>query len=393
VDLFRSGTYYFSVRPGTLRRVVAPVAALLLTVCLPVASHRAAAESLVVSGTSVVTYVQPVTLRPSVQLMDQGKIISTWGMDGQGHARVSIHTAAPALMSSTEAVTISGSTITRYSDLYNRAIREKVSSPITTDGMWGWLGFYAGGSLVSLVQRMGLGYVAWANGQGMHAAVVRQSEVDGRPVDVIEVSPAAQSQSGSATTSGIGKATIWLDKQYPVVLKASVADTPDQPQHWLYRVTSVNPGRLPDSTFLQYRPPVRAVEAPQSPGSGSPGNSLPSPVLSGPRGFLTVKAPAGYMLRSWESAADPLWGKTSSIGGVFTGNGFLAIREQVRATGLPQELRAGGSRRAGRCQVWTGIWSGARWLALEHKNVSLLAVSDKLTQKDLIHLAATGICE
>jgi hypothetical protein len=374
--------------------VAALVAALFLALCLPAASQRAVAESLVVSGTSVVTFTQPATLRPSVQLMDQSKIISTWGMDGQGHGRVNVHTAAPALLSSTEAVTISGSTITAYSDLYNRATREKVSSPITTDGMWGWLGYYAGGSLISLVQRMGLGYVDWANQQGMHASVVRQAQVNGRPVNVIEVSPAgqSQSQSGSGTAPAGGTATIWLDQQYPVVLKLSMTDSPDQPQHWLYRVTSFNPGRLPDSTFLQYRPPVHAVAAPKSPGSGSPGNSLPSPILSGPKGFVKVKAPSGYLLRSWESSADPLWGKTSSIGGVFLGNGSLAIREQVRATGLPQELRSGTPRRAGRCQVWTGIWAGAKWLALERKNVSLLAVSDKLSQNALVRLAATGIC-
>lgn len=341
----------------------------------------------------MVTYTQPSTLRPSVDLLDAGKIISTWATDGQGIARVNIHTVSPVLQSATQAVTISSSAITQYSDLYNRAIRQTLTAPMPADGMWGMLGFYAGGSLVSLVQRMGMGYVAWANQQGQHAAVVGQAKIAGRLANIIEVSPLGQSRSGAGTTSGTGKATIWLDQQYPVVLKLTMTDAPNQPQHWVYQVTSLNPGRLPDADFLQYRPPVRAVPAPQSQTSGGSGNSLPSPILSGPKGFITVKAPAGYLLRSWESGADPVWGKTSSIGGVFMGSGFIAVEEQVRAIGLPEELRAGGARQAGSCRVWTGIWSGAHWLALERGKVSLLAVSDVLSQKALVRFAATGICK
>jgi hypothetical protein len=344
-------------------------------------------------GQSQVTYQQTSTLRPFLQMTDEGKIVSTWATDGQGLARVNVHTIQPVLQSGTQAVLISGSTVTRYSDVYNRAVRETESGTMSPEAAWGLVGFFAGGSLVSLVQRLGAGYVDRANAQGQHAAVTGTGTVIGRPATIITVSPLSATQTGSGSPAGTGKATIWLDQQYPIVLKLTTSGSPDGLQQWTYRVTSLTPGRLPTPDFLRYRPPVPVHPAPQSATSTDSIDTIPGRTLSAPKGFIRVTAPAGYTLRSRESGSDPLWGKTSSIAGVFQGKGFVDVQEQIRATGLPPQLKTDPAHRAGSCRVWTGLSAGANWLALQRHNVSLLALANKMSQKALIHFAAAHICD
>jgi hypothetical protein len=223
--------------------------------------------------------------------------------------------------------------------------------------------------------------------------VLRQGSAGGRPATVIQLSPLYKGEDSSGHPTSGGKATIWLDTQYPIVLKLKMTDPgPNGPEHWLYRVTSLTVGALPDPTFLQYQPPVTPVNAPSSQSTVSSGTTLPTNVFSGPKGFITVKAPKGYQLRGRGASADPLWGKTSGIDGLFKGNGYIAIQEQVRVNGLPATLKVGSPHRAGTCRVWVGTAGRARWLALQRKKVSLLAVSNTLSQKALIRFAATDIC-
>jgi hypothetical protein len=76
-----------------------------------------------------------------------------------------------------------------------------------------------------------------------------------------------------------------------------------------------------------------------------------------------------------------------------SGDAFLYIQEQVRVSGLPAALRTGPAHHAGACTVWTGRYAdGLRRLALARGRVSLLAVANRLTQKQLVHYAARHIC-
>ncbi len=366
----------------------------LMVVWLPGATGHAGADLLVISGTSVVTYTttNDSTLRPSVPLLDHGRIISRWATDGQSFTRVDEQTIEPILHSGTSTMSVTDSAMTLYSDLYNRALQQPLPQAPSAEDRLGMLGLYAGGSMVSIVQQIGSGFVSWENQQGQHAVVLRQGSAGGRPAEVIEVSPLYEGRDSSGKTTNSGKATIWLDTQYPIVLKLKMSGLGrDNPQHWLYRVTSLTVGQPPDPGFLQYQSPVPPIPAPSSTSSGGSSERLPGSTLSGPKGFITVTAPAGYSLRSKGESADPLWGKTSGIDGAFEGRGYIAVQEQVRVGGLPAQLTTSSSHQAGTCRVWTGTSSKAHWLALQRKEVSLLAVSNALSQKALIHFAATGI--
>jgi len=82
--------------------------------------------------------------------------------------------------------------------------------------------------------------------------------------------------------------------------------------------------------------------------------------------------------------------------GIFRGSsqqGFVYIKERIRALGLPAELITGKTQAAGACGVWTGTFAdGLRWLAMMRGKIAILVVANKLSQAGLVHYAAKGIC-
>jgi hypothetical protein len=101
-------------------------------------------------------------------------------------------------------------------------------------------------------------------------------------------------------------------------------------------------------------------------------------------------------LTSFGDGGEWLGAEMTYAQGLFRGDasqGFVYVKERVRAPGLPAELTAGTAQAAGSCQVWTGAFrDGLNWLAMMRGQIAILVVVNKLTQADLVQYAASGIC-
>jgi hypothetical protein len=240
---------------------------------------------------------------------------------------------------------------------------------------------------------MGREYFTYLQQHGGHDRLLRQEQVLGRTTDVYETWPLYQGNS-----SGYGRALIWIDQQYPLVLRLEMKELgqyKDQPHHWVYRVVSLTFGHGPSADALAYRPPVKPRQPPSGSSGTASGSAGPNASWQVPKGFIPAGTPRGYILSGATEDQDPMWSGPSAIEAFFrAGAGFVDIKEQVRVGGLPAALKTGRPHRAGRCEVWTGRYAGTglRRLALHRGKVSLLVVPSSMLESQLVRYAATKIC-
>jgi hypothetical protein len=101
-------------------------------------------------------------------------------------------------------------------------------------------------------------------------------------------------------------------------------------------------------------------------------------------------------LQGWGDGEEFLSDGISYVQGVFrdsANQGFVYLKERIRALGLPAGLTTESPQTAGACQVWTGTFpDGVRWLAMMRGHIAILVATDTLTQANLVQYAASGIC-
>lgn len=381
-------------RRSTLRRVLASLTIGFTSAVVgfshPPVQLAAAASPLSFSGTSQLTYtLADLAPKSAAGVLGRRRVDSTWSVADPTHWRLDSHTQAPALQRHHETLLANGTSLIWYKSIFNRAWR----MPLGSSASLATLGMFQGGSLVSILQGMGRQYFSSMEQHGQHDRLLRQEQVLGRTADVHEIWPLVRVNS-----KGYGRALVWLDQQSPLVLRLEtlgLSRLNDEPHHWLYRVTSLTIGQGPSAAALAYHPPVMPRRPPSDSSSTGSGSAGAHAAWQVPPGFIAAGAPAGYVLDGSGEGSDPMWEGPSAAQALFTSAaGFVYIQQQVRVGGLPAALTAGTSRLAGRCQVWTGQYPGGQfhWLALQRGKVSLLAVSDSMSEAKLTRYAAHQIC-
>lgn len=353
------------------------------------------------SGTSDLTFLQPPDRAPHRATRDLGSFheTSSWSVADPSHFRADVQTVSPAFDSDRQTFVVNGTTLLWYDSSLNRAIRQPVSQIPDLR----LLGEFQGGTVVALDQMRGLGVVDYYTSHGGKGRVVGQDEIIGRTADVVEVGPIVQhltitcssKQSCKTKQVGFGTERVWFDHQLGIVLQVEqhgVLAASGLPRNLVYRVTSLTVGHGASAGDLGYQPPV-PVTAPPSPSRGTPVASKRLS-LTIPAGLARFQPPDHFVLKGQVPTNSPLTGKPFSFAALFTrSHHFLYVRERIRADGLPPELRPGVPVQFVGCQVWTGRYpDGVRWLALQHRHVSVLAASNTLSRAALRNWAASSIC-
>lgn len=401
--------------------VVAVVVALALAVQLgprsatPVSAKavlervvRAARNPVPYSGTSVVSYVLRDPLMPRSMTRDVGtyRIVSRWAVQDRRHYRVDATIERPALEDETQTEVADGGPAIWYRQMLDEAVRlgPKASLSLLEDLqgervlLWG-----------QTVQHFLASYNTKA---GSHARLLGQATILGRTADVVEIwpvippgtpGPCTRPSNCGPRKNGYGRARLWIDHAHGVVLRYQEYGLPREPgyiQDYVYKVTSISFNRGPSPSQLAYRPPVRVKGFLSATGVVGPVGVGPGSVLQVPPPLIYMDALSGpggkqYALAGEGREPDPVTGNPTALRVLFTPTGstrgpYLYIEEQVRVFGLPAAFKAGTVHVMGRCRLWTGRYpDGLRWLAGARGEVSLLAVTDALTQNGLAHYAFT----
>jgi len=323
------------------------------------------------------------------------------------HWRIDVHVPAPVIDSHDETVVANGHQVVIYTTLFNRAYRMPggvTGSPALLSSLLLSRGATVGTTTAQLIQ-------ALKSNPREKVRSLGQAQVAGRTADVLQTSPVvfvgtgpcAGAKDCAKKQKGYGTATIWLDHEHGVVLRYEETGIPKKFAPVLgykYLVTSIAFGRGPSDADLAYVPPVAVKVLPQNTDTGGGGGGGPGTHFQAPPGFIAVRSPAtqGVAMSTQSSGYGSEWMSvgTSYAQGVFRGNssqGFVYVKERIRALGLPAALTAGGARTAGSCQVYTGAFlDGLTWLAMMRGQIAILVVGNKLTQADLTRYAASGIC-
>lgn len=362
------------------------------------------------SGTATVTSTLPDSLIPAkaISALVRSERAETFAVRDATHWRVDVHVTTPIIDSHDETAVADGQHVVVYSTLFNRAFR--MPGGVTQSG-----------SLLSLLLQSRGAPLGATTAQYIELAkrnprekvrFLAPAEVLGRTADVLRISPLVSISRGSCTgpkdcakkTKGYGSATIWLDHEYGVVLRYEEHGIPKQfggGQGYRYVVTSIVFGHGPTDADLAAPPPVAIGDLPQNSGAQTGGGGGgPGIAFQAPPGFVVVGNPVTHgpalSLRGSGNGGEWLSGGLSIAEGVFRGGptqGFVYVKERIRALGLPAALTAERAQAAGSCQVWTGTFSnGLTWLAMMRGKIAILVVADKLTQADLVRYAARGIC-
>ncbi len=362
------------------------------------------------SGTATLTYTASTTMVPAKATQDLSRYaqVETFAVRDATHWRIDMHITAPVIVSHDETIVANGSQLVDYSTLTNQAIRSPGSVAQSA-------------ALLSVFLQSRVAPVGTTASQ--YPAMVKripreklrslgQTQMLGRTVDIFQISPLGWSSTGSCSgpkecaskEKGFGSETIWLDHQYGIVLQCEQHGMPKKfggEQGYRYVVTSLTVGQGPSEAALAYVPPVPVKDIPRNTSGVSSGSSGGGPGMSfqAPPGFITVGAPVtngGTMLVHGTGSGSEGLGGSAYVEGVFRGTpnqGFVYLREQTRALGLPGALKTGSPQAAGSCQVWTGTFpDGLTWLAMARKQIAILVVANKLTTTDLVRYAANGIC-
>lgn len=330
----------------------------------------------------------------------------TFSVRDATHWRVDLHVTAPVIDSADQTMVADGRRVVVYSTLFNRAFRlpggvsegePLLASLLRTGAPLGT----TSAQYISILKRT----------PRVTVRSLGQGQVAGRQADILRVAPLGWVSTGSCTgpkacaakEKGFGSATLWLDQQHAIVLRYEthgVSKQAGEPRDYRYLVTSITFGQGPSDADLAYTPPVAVTDLPNTGSQGGGGGAGPGAQFQAPPGLVAVKNPViqGSTMQLHGSGYGSEWlsGGPSVAEGLFQGNaseGFLYLKERIRALGLPAVLTTGSAQSAGSCQVWTGTFpDGPRWLSLMRGQIAILVVANKLTPADLVHYAATGIC-
>jgi hypothetical protein len=390
-------------RPGRAALTAALLGAGLLLA--PAASHPAAAQTTpaLLPAASGAAEIDAAAAAPDLAPETAGDLgtsrwRSTWSYGDATHYRIDTHVVAPELLSRRMTIVANGTSLVWYEGIYHRA----ATIPLTSTSGAIFFSYFLGGATLAEAQAIGL----LASGGGTQIGLgpggtsptqlsyLGQTQVLSRTADIYQWGPLESGTSGSS-----GSVRVYIDHASRYVLRlelfASGAQSNATPD-LTFRLTTFSPGQGPSAAALAYTPPVPArslASSGTSSGSASGGLGMRWKV---PKGFIAADAPHGYTLTGSGRGVDQMWGKRpAAVDARFSGSGdaFLYIQEQVRVSGLPAALRTGAARHAGTCTVWTGRYpDGLRRLVLARGQVSLLAVANRLAQKQLVRYAAHHIC-
>ncbi|MGH2442254.1 MAG: hypothetical protein ACRDFX_03700 [Chloroflexota bacterium] len=370
----------------------------------PAAVHGAIPVFTPYTAASETTYSVGTDLMPASAVRDVGSYDTTasWSVGSPSRYRVDEIAKLPVLVSQHQVVVANGKRGVWYQSLPGNAYRVPAS--------FGWflVDYLQGGKRLlgaTSVQQVLAALTRWP---WMHAHLAGQQQMLGRTSDVIDFGPllppgypACQGNSKGCPRSrqGWGHGTAWVDDEHAVVLKLRMTGMPaDQPQNFLYRVTSIHFGHGPSPRALSYRPPVRLQTIPsQKSNRGSSGPIGPGMPWRPVRPFLTAGMPAGGPgLDGSGALGDSASGATTGVEGLFRdapGGPYIYIQEHVRESGLPAYWRTMPAYRAGMCRVRLGLYpDGLRWLALARHRVTLLITARGMSRAALQRYAATKIC-
>jgi hypothetical protein len=369
------------------------------------------------TGTAITTWIARPSLAPPSAIHDLGanRITTSWSIQDATHFRIDSQVNAPGLDSNENTIVANGKHLIWYSSMANRALR----MPLSTTAGLGYFGLFQGPYALPPGTSLQQYLTAFNNKKlGTHAHSAGQAEVLGRTTDVIDVSPVytesnRNSQPCSSAKScrkqehGVGRARLWLDHQYGVILRSRTFGIPSNSsfqRHLHYQVTNITYGQGPTAEQLAYNPPGPIVKPPPNSGSSTGGPWLPSAHWQLPAPFISIgglKGPDGqkYSVRGVGEAGDPMLGEPAMEEGVFTpgpwsANGpYVYVQERIRADGVPAELRTGQGIQIGPCQVWIGAYpDGLNHLALSRGQIAVLLVSNALSQSDLQRYASKHLC-
>lgn len=196
---------------------------------------------------------------------------------------------------------------------------------------------------------------------------------------------------------------MWLDHEHGIVLRYEQHGVPKKfggDAGYRYAVIGITFGQGPSDADLASVPPVAVHDVPEGSGTSGGSGSDSGMEFQAPPGFIAVGPPSvkgtSLSLQGVGFGDEFLSDGTSYVMGTFRGGsrqGFVYVKERIRALGLPVEFMTGTVQAAGSCRVWTGHFTdGLRWLAMSRGTIAILVVANKLTEVDLVHYAATGIC-
>lgn len=364
------------------------------------------------TGTASLTYTSSDSLTPARATKDlsRNEQIETFSVRDATHWRVNVHVVSLAIDSHDQTIVSDGHQVVTYSTLSNHAFRLSNGVQQSLFVLSALLGSH--GAAVSTTTA---NYIRFAKSNPkVKVRSLGQTQLLGRTTDVLQISPIGFTSTGSCSgprdcaskEKGYGRAKVWLDHEHGVVLRYEESGTSrlsGAAHGYRYLVTSITFGSGPSNVDLAYVPPVAVADTPRNQSGSSSGNSSGSGSamqFQAPPGFVAVGQPtvqgATLSLRGAGNGEEWLSSGTVFATGIFRGSpqqGFLYIKERIRALGLPAELMTGEVHAAGDCSVWTGTFAdGLRWLAMMRGKIAILVVANKLSRADLVHYAATGIC-
>lgn len=360
------------------------------------------------SGTATLTSISADSQVPAKATNDlaRSEQTETFAVRDATHWRVDVHTVAPVIDSSDETVVSDGQQVVAYSTLFNRAVRMPAGGALSASLLSTLLGSRGAPLGTTAAQ-----YIQLAKSNPREKVrSLGQATVAGRTADVLQISPLVWTSTGNCTgpadcaskEKGLGSAQMWLDHEHGIVLRYEEHGLPKRyggPRGYRYIVTSIAFGPGPSDTAIAYVSPVAIAAVPQQPFSQT-GGSGPGERFQAPVGFIAIGSPVtrgnALSLRGSGTGDEWLSNGPSYAQGIFRGDstqGFVYVKERMRALGLPAQLTMGRAQAAGSCRVWTGTFpDGLKWLAMTRGKIAVLVVANKLTPADLVHYAASGIC-
>jgi hypothetical protein len=386
------------------------------------AADAAGLQALSYSGTAEWTASGPADqLVPVRANGDLGALhmTSTWAIADRTHFRIETRTSSPPLETQTSVYAADGGTAAIwYRDIDAVALAMPLS-PVGTPASE----FLTGGALPFTSGSIGQ-YVDQYNhlGSGVHARLLAPQSYLGRTVDVVEVHPVSTGTTSSCSTNargkqhctevthGYGRERIWVDHEYPVILKVQVTGIPrQQGGNHTYQVTSITFGQQPTPSQLAFTSPVPVTD----PGNSSASNASSGTTLGGttgwqaPPGFVSAGAPTGPHGHPYTSGGSSETGQPGGQGiagvSVIFGRGrththgitanFVLIQERKRENGPPPLFASGTGRTAGTCRTVTGTFpDGLHWLGFVRQDIYVLVSSDSLAEGNLAQYVATAMC-
>lgn len=397
------------------------------------------------SGTEILSYTRlPWYLLPAQAVGYAGtyRLQVHFAVASPTHFRVDMLTISPALESGSLTVAVNGRAVSSYDSRTNTASRGVIPWRLYRFEFPFLLSYLQGGSFLSpgtsptqSIQQFltDLRSPAFPLCLQHFARIIRQGQLLGRPVDVIDFGPLQTtayitgctfSHPGHcvhhAHSRGYGR--VWVARGHPFVLQytqyglsSDVHNLDTFGVGYRLHVTSLH--RSVNTSALRLNAPVPVMGTGRwnalSSGSGS---------TSGPNGptlppvFLIAGAPAG--LRSDGSdtheegplprtvAVNQLFSTgrkvtryTRAVGGarrpfgLYVAGPYVLIQERIRANGLPASLRSGPPQTIGRCPVWSGTYAdGQRWVAFSLGRISVLTSTNALSPAQLLAYVGSEVC-